>query len=927
MLRFALVNFRFQQALRDCDDIRDLTLRSILEDCSKRIGIKRPIRIVESAEVETPAVFGLGRIYLLIPKGQTDRYSPTEWQHLFTHELSHIKRCDIETNIWLNLVEAIHWYNPIVRWMGHRMRIERELACDAHALSNIPKTNSKQYGETILKVVDQIPETFPKTAHIGVLENKRHIKERIKMIARFHRQPSIPSLAIALCLGLGVVFLTEGEPSDKADSLDSIAPIPLTAQQDHPAPQFDSKGFYATTDQAWTWSHCPKGDQTFLGVPFRIDGIIRLASKEATRDSRHHRSDVTGIAVNKSYERLYLLHGTHYSSPEGSPVVTLRLNYTDGSKAELEILYGVHVRDWWRHKYEFPINLTDPESRIVWTGHDEQLAAYGKSLRLCLTSLQNPQPKKKIATIDLISANSYSSEVVFGISGGPANLPESWRSSPKILEPTPERAQSMTFTARDQSTDKPIKDLHLRIEGADLDSHFFVGHFFTNNDGDTVIEYPSAPLIYMTIWADADGYPPMIIQWDTRHHGPFPKTYNYTIAPGIEIGGTIKNGAGEPLAGAEIRLQGPRIQIDSGDKLHLAMTKAYTFSDENGEWSYAGIPDDLDQFHIGIRHPEYQATTASIDKQIDPSTFRIAPNVKESHRLTFSNLVKKRFAVQLRQSPGIAGTITDQNGAPIPSAKVSLGNGRPGRSTLSNDQGRFRIPNIHFPRNSVLVESVGFASVVETLPSLQPRAKRVIGSTTPHPETPATYQVAVTLEASRPFRAQVIDESGEAIPNVQITVQSWNNMRNVGWQTLTDQEGMFEWRSSPSDALVLKLAHPEYQNRAIEISEPQRKTETITLQSALIMTGRIVNAQTGQSLAHARLRTGYRSDNNEPITWDDRAQAIAIQGEYRIVFPRSPAFEQFLMVEAQGYKTATSKANRQGGLQREDIQMEVFHLP
>ena len=927
VLRFALVNFRFHQRLWHCEEIQDPALHSILDKCRARVGVKRPIRIIETENVDTPAVFGLGRIYLLIPKGQSDRYSEAEWQDLMTHELSHIRRYDIETNIWLNLVEAIHWYNPVVRWMGHRMRIERELACDAHALAKIPTTDSKHYGETILKVVDQIPGTFPKTAHIGVLENKRHIKERIKMIAKFHRQTSVPSIAIVLCLGLGAVFLTEGQPSETTESIEPIDPIPLTAHQDHPAAQFDNRGFYATNDQAWTWSHCPKGDQSFLGVPFRIDGIIRLASQEATRDSRHHRPEVSGIQVGKNYDRLYLLHGTHYSSPEGSLVATLRLNYEDGSDTDIEILYGVHVRDWWRHKYESPINLTDPQSRVVWTGHHEQLAAYGKSLRLCLTSIQNPQPKKKIATMDLISANSHSSELVFGISGGPANLPESWRTSPKILEPEADHTQSIAFTASDSTTETPIKNLHLRVEGADLDSHFFIGHFFTDRKGETSIKFPSGPLIYLTIWADADGYPPMIIQWDTRNHGPFPASYNYSIAPGIEIGGSIKNSAGAPVSGAEIRLQGPRIQINSGEKQLLAMTKTHISTDENGDWKYAGIPEDLNKFQIGIRHPDYRQITTSIDRQISATRTDSGPNSERFKLPLFRNLLKKQYDVQLKQLPSVSGSIKDQNGIPIESARVTVRRGRSGRTTLSDDKGTFSIKNIYFSGNPVLVESPGFAPLIEVLPTLETLENRAALHDPTQPEVTPSHQMELTLKTTKPFRGQVIDASGEAVHNVSIKVQSWNTRRNLIWLGLTDKEGMFEWNGALSFPFILNLAHPEYRDISVEITAPHRRTETITLQPALIMAGRVINATTGQAIAHARLKTGYRRRNDDKITWDENPQAIAIQGEYQIIFGRDPASELFLMIEAQGYETAISKGYRKGGSVTENFQLDALPLP
>jgi hypothetical protein len=799
------------------------------------------------------------------------------------------------------------------------------LACDAHALSSAFKTDPKHYGETILKVVDQIPLTVTRTAQIGVLENKRHIKERIKMIASFHRQSRVQTFAIALCVGLAAVLLTEGQLPEEDKQIESIQ---LSKHHDHPTPQFDSGGFYATNDQAWTWSHSPKGKQEFLGVPFQIEGIIRLASQEAARDNRHNRKEVTGIPVGKVYERLYLLHATHYTSPEGSRVASLRLNYADDSHADIDILYGVHVRDWWRHKYESPINLTDPESRVVWTGHDEQLATYGKSLRLCLTSLLNPQPKKRIETIDLISANQHASEVVFGISGGSANLPEPWRASPKVLEPEVDRSQSIAFKASDRNTGNPIENLHLRVEGADLDSHFFVGRFFTNKDGSVSIEYPPGPLIYLTIWADADGYPPMIIQWDTRHHGPFPESYNYSISAGTEIGGTVKNKEGEPISRAEIRLQGPRISIDSGEKQLLAMTKAHTFSDENGDWSYAGIPDDLEKFRIAFGHPGYRQTIASINSRSSSIRMDFGPNSNHLQVPTFANLEKKQFEVQLQRAPTLEGTVSNPEGEIVPLARVTVGGGRPGRTAITDINGKFSIPNVIFTgRNSLIVETPGFKPWLEPLPAPVESAKRVLAPGFIQQKPPLLIPITVKLETTVPFKGQVISKEGNAVPNVQVTIGSWREQRIIGWETLTDEEGMFVWNGAPADSFTLHLKHPEYLTKSTVVSQMHLNTKMITLQPALVLIGKVVNARTRQPVAHARLKTGYRASGNDGIKWDEKPQAIALQGEYKIKITRGAEFERFLRVEAQGYKTAISNGHREEGTYTQDFQLEAIHLP
>ena len=88
------------------------------------------------------------------------------------------------------------------------------------------------------------------------------------------------------------------------------------------------------------WQQVPKGRQDFWGVPFSIRGLIRLAGARGLRDGWNFRSHIRDIEVNRTFDRLYLLHATYYSGPEDSPVARVWLNYADGGREAVEILFG-----------------------------------------------------------------------------------------------------------------------------------------------------------------------------------------------------------------------------------------------------------------------------------------------------------------------------------------------------------------------------------------------------------------------------------------------------------------------------------------------------------------------------------------------------------------------------------------------------------
>src|SRR6185436_1500389 len=141
---------------------------------------------------------------------------------------------------------------------------------------------------------------------------------------------------------------------------DGITPIDLTAYYDS-APQWT---------QAGEWADVPRGHQQFGGVPFEVNGMIKILGEGARKDRRTYREQVEGIVVGKKFARLHLLHTAHYPAADGTPYARIVLHYADGSTAILSLIFGRHARDWWRPDSETRSTLSDPNSEVVWRGGD-----------------------------------------------------------------------------------------------------------------------------------------------------------------------------------------------------------------------------------------------------------------------------------------------------------------------------------------------------------------------------------------------------------------------------------------------------------------------------------------------------------------------------------------------------------------------------
>jgi uncharacterized protein (TIGR03435 family) len=106
-----------------------------LDGLKTRIRVSRPIRLLVSALVHTPAVVGWLRPVVLVPVGALAGFPPAQIEALLLHELAHIRRHDYLVNLLQNIVEAVLFYHPAVWWISGHIRAERELCCDEAAVS------------------------------------------------------------------------------------------------------------------------------------------------------------------------------------------------------------------------------------------------------------------------------------------------------------------------------------------------------------------------------------------------------------------------------------------------------------------------------------------------------------------------------------------------------------------------------------------------------------------------------------------------------------------------------------------------------------------------------------------------------------------------------------------------------------------------
>lgn len=193
-------------------------MNEALEYCCQCMGIRRNVSLKISVNATSPAVCGLFRPVILLPRNLGPTLGSSHLRTVLMHELAHIKRGDLWVNTVQTVLQIVYFYNPLL-WLANAIiRGVREQAVDETVLVAMgPK--AQQYPETLLNVARlawQRPALSLRL--IGVIESKSQLKERIsKMLER--PIPKSAKLGIAgmlIVFTLGVFLLPMAKANESA---------------------------------------------------------------------------------------------------------------------------------------------------------------------------------------------------------------------------------------------------------------------------------------------------------------------------------------------------------------------------------------------------------------------------------------------------------------------------------------------------------------------------------------------------------------------------------------------------------------------------------------------------------------------------------------------------------------------------------------
>ena len=100
------------------------------------LACRESISVLASAEIRVPMAAGFFRRAIIFPQSLLKELSNDEFEQVLCHEMAHLRRADDWSQLLQEIGRAVFFFNPAIHWIGRRLTIEREMACDDWVISS-----------------------------------------------------------------------------------------------------------------------------------------------------------------------------------------------------------------------------------------------------------------------------------------------------------------------------------------------------------------------------------------------------------------------------------------------------------------------------------------------------------------------------------------------------------------------------------------------------------------------------------------------------------------------------------------------------------------------------------------------------------------------------------------------------------------------
>lgn len=199
-LMIKLINYyRFKSAvIKSSDPITDPRVIALRNSFCIKLHIRRSPALYESSFISGPLTIGLFHPVIILPQSSADERIQSQFQLILHHELIHVARKDLLYKWVYQLLLCLHWFNPLLQYIGRQMDADCELSCDEQILTQLTDTGKRLYGNVLLDTAEQAVNGRQTTLATTLYTNKKDLKKRLAHIAHYQKIPRL-RLALSVC--------------------------------------------------------------------------------------------------------------------------------------------------------------------------------------------------------------------------------------------------------------------------------------------------------------------------------------------------------------------------------------------------------------------------------------------------------------------------------------------------------------------------------------------------------------------------------------------------------------------------------------------------------------------------------------------------------------------------------------------------------
>jgi TonB family protein len=189
-----------------------------LQALAHALGIRRPVRALQTAAVPVPLAWGILRPVVLLPH-DAPAWPETRREAVLLHELIHVRRHDLLSQFVAQAACCVYWFHPLA-WVALReMRKERERACDdAVLLSGVTAHDYAGHLMDLVRLHRRGPwASAPAMAQSSDFESRiRALLDRTRNRRPLSRRAAVAIAALALAVLLPFAGITARAQTSRA---------------------------------------------------------------------------------------------------------------------------------------------------------------------------------------------------------------------------------------------------------------------------------------------------------------------------------------------------------------------------------------------------------------------------------------------------------------------------------------------------------------------------------------------------------------------------------------------------------------------------------------------------------------------------------------------------------------------------------------